>query len=142
MRYFYFLLLSFCLIACNEPEKTIPITPEQMIGTWYLIDRGPEIGDTTAISACEKREYLEFKSDYSSLRHQDCLPKTDTYGSWTVVDGKCMMRMKLVFSGNNIKFLVSDSTEQIEFKLIAADKIKVEKKISLMLVWGIYQKTP
>lgn len=140
MKWIYiFLLLPFWgFIACDESDKVISVTPEQMIGTWYLINRGPEIGDTTAISACEKREYLEFRNDNTSMRHQDCLPKSDTNGSWEIVDGKCMMRMYITFQG----LVVSDSTEQIEFKLIEKNKIRVEKQLSFVLVWGIYQKAP
>lgn len=132
---FFCIIVSaiFVLIGCEE-EKTEVATPEKMIGKWYLIDRGPNLDST--ITACEKREYLVFRDDFSAMRHQDCLPKSDTEGSWQIIDGKCMMLMKVVFQGRTI----SDSTEYIEFKLIEPTKIKVEKKYDLFTVWGIYQK--
>jgi len=141
MRKIFFCLTTIvCLMlgfyACDEPMKKIdePITPEKMIGTWYLVDRGPNLD--SAITACEKREYLVFKADSSAMRHQDCLPKTDNLGTWEIVDGKCMIRMDIVFDGVQ----VSNTSEQIEFQLVATDKIKVQKQFPLFLAWGIYQK--
>jgi hypothetical protein len=118
----------------EQVESTEPITYEKMYGNWYLIDRGPVID--SSITACEKREYVTFRTDTTCMRHQDCLPKTENEGTWRVENGKCYMRMYLVFNG----MIVSDSTDDIEFKMIAPDKIKVEKQYPLFLVWGIYQK--
>lgn len=133
--YLFLVLLLFGFFACDESDKyEDAATYEKMIGTWYLIDRGPDID--SSITACEKREYLVFRDNSTSMRHQDCLPKSDTEGRWEIVNGKCMMRMYITFQG----LVVSDSTQQIEFELIASDKVKVQKRFPIFLAWGIYQK--
>lgn len=133
-----YLLLVITLVgffACEEPDLfDEPATYENMIGTWNLIERGPELG--VPITDCEKREYLIFRADYSVMRHQDCLPKSDTIGSWQIIDGKCMVRIDVVFRDVQI----STIDEPVAFELIATDKLRVENQYPLFLAYGIYQK--
>ncbi len=132
------LFLSFFIFsACETPEEpSESLTAESMVGTWYLIDRGPNLTDD-GITECEKREFLVFRNDFTAMRHQDCLPKSDTEGVWSIVDGKCSLLMEINFNGMQ----VSNDSVPIEFVYVTETKIKVQKQYPLFVAWGIYEKT-
>ncbi len=133
--YLFSLFFLILFISCEDSDKfNEPVTYEKMMGTWYLVDRGPNLDST--ITACEKREYLIFRADSTAMRHQDCLPKSESEGVWRVANGKCMMKMDIIFNGVQ----VSTVNEEIEFELNESNEIKVQKKYPLFIAWGIYKK--
>lgn len=137
MRIFLYISVLLGFLACEQAKDPVamPLTAEAVEGKWMLYDRFT----LDSVSVCEKQEYYIFNlADSTVLRHQECLPKSNTYGTWKVSNDTLYVFINIV--QNNVQ--IASLSEPLKCVLISDNTFQTNRSYFGVQLWSKYQKVP